>query len=127
MKKGTHPNSLGNLVPGQRKGQRTRITKEFVEKLTDYLTTNFDGFLADIASLSPRDRVAAYLKMAEMVIPKKQEMAFETNEQIDWKINPVTVRELLPLAEPTPPVVDIIHVDIPNTQPNNNTSDEEIF
>jgi len=39
-----NPNSLANLIPGNRQGARAKITKAFVEATCDYLQDNREEF-----------------------------------------------------------------------------------
>lgn len=85
------PESLANLQPGNRKGIRNRITKEFTLKLTEYLMDDLPNFLQELEVLAPRDRVVAKLKLMDMMIPKKHEMEVEAIETPKWEIRRATV------------------------------------
>lgn len=74
---------------GRTKGTPNTITKDLCERVRELLESQFEQVAADLASLEPKDRVNAWLKMSEFVLPKLQrtETTFDlsklTEEQID--------------------------------------------
>ncbi|RZK45082.1 MAG: hypothetical protein EOO61_01285 [Hymenobacter sp.] len=89
-KTGKHknPNSLANLTPGgKKKGSRTRITKNFVESMTDYLEKDLENFLAQVESLSTRDQVMVKMKLMDMVVPKNRIVTNTQETEVDFTIN----------------------------------------
>lgn len=89
------------------------MTKQLQFELVEYLSTNKPAFLARMEALSDRDYVGAWLKLMEMVMPKKQEIEVEATQPITWNINPVRAREIL---------ADADFEDVSNTTTNENES-----
>ena len=75
--RGLHPNSRKALVPGGKAGVRVVLTKEFVKRQVEWLSDNEDVFreaMAELAATSPEKFVNAYLKMIDLIVPKKQDV-----------------------------------------------------
>lgn len=76
---------------GRRAGQPNRSTTDIKSKIADLIDESFDGIKDDLQDLEPKDRVAAYLKFLEYVVPKQREQKIDlstlTDEQIDDLIN----------------------------------------
>jgi hypothetical protein len=92
-----NPKSLQNLNgSGHNKGQRQKLTKAYVSTIMDYLMGDLPTFLAEIESLSPKDRVATKLKMMDMILPKDFNLQLESddeNTKPSWTINFVAPSE----------------------------------
>lgn len=62
-------------------GGRTKGTKNknalLKERISDFLTEKFDGFVKDYESLSPKERARLYSKMIEFSVPKVSAIKFE--------------------------------------------------
>lgn len=86
---GIHPNSLANLVPGGKLGQRKKLTKAYIDATVDFLMANRAEFEARMACLSPRDWVAAYIALGRQIVPKEDTLTVETQPVVDWTINVV--------------------------------------
>lgn len=70
----------GRKTGGRQKGSQnkvTAITKELIVELQSKLQTTI---LEDIKALDPKDRVAAYIKLAEFVVPKPQRLSFSIDD-----------------------------------------------
>lgn len=74
MGRGHHPNSRKALVPGGKAGVRVVLTKDFVRSQVEWLTENEDRFREMMTQLSPKEYVAAYLKLVDLIVPKKQDI-----------------------------------------------------
>ena len=64
----------GKKTGGRKKGTQnkvTALTKEIIADLTSKLQPMI---MEDIEALDPKDRVAAYIKLAEFVVPKPQRL-----------------------------------------------------
>jgi hypothetical protein len=91
------PEQLANLSPGNRKGGRHKITKRYVETLTDFLVSNHDYFLECLAQLTPKEYVAAHIRMFEDVTPKKIEA---TVEEMDKPSFIIQLASTIPSEQP---------------------------
>jgi hypothetical protein len=87
--RGTHPNSLGNLVPGGKLGQRKKLTKAYIDATVDFLMDNRSEFEERMSRLSDRDYVAAYIALGKQIVPKEDTVTHEITPVVDWTINVV--------------------------------------
>ncbi len=72
---------------GRRPGTANRTTADLKSRISDLLDSRFDKVVEDLEQLEPKDRVTAYLKFLEYVVPKMREQKIDlstlTDEQID--------------------------------------------
>lgn len=103
-----NPNSLENLKGGGKPGTRKKLTKAYITSLMDYMVDDLPAFLSEIEQLELKDRVAAKLRIIEMVKPRDINLSFEDEDgeqtKPSWIINfiapkePITV-DITPLEE----------------------------
>lgn len=99
-KKDVKATSLANLKPANRKGIRNRITKKYVETMSDFLMSNHKYFLSQMAMLNSKDYVQAHIKLMEMVFPKQPTItATEETDKPEWIIQVASSVELPKRAE----------------------------
>ena len=76
---------------GRQPGSTNRATTDIKSKIAALIDDQFDSIQADLETLEPKDRVTAYLKFLEYVLPKKREQRVDlstlTDEQIDDLLN----------------------------------------
>ncbi|TDN38595.1 hypothetical protein E4631_23895 [Hymenobacter sp. UV11] len=72
--RGQHPNSRKALVPGGKANVRVVLTKDFVRRQMEWLSDNEEEFRFMLSQLPPKEYVAAYLKLMDLLIPKKQDV-----------------------------------------------------
>ena len=74
---------------GRTIGTPNAVTKNLRERVRELLENQFDQVAADLVGLEAKDRVSAWLKMSEFVLPKLQrtettiDLSKLTDEQID--------------------------------------------
>lgn len=72
---------------GRKPGSTNRASTDIKSKIADLIDQQFDAITADLDLLEPKDRVTAYLKFLEYVLPKQREQKIDlstlTDEQID--------------------------------------------
>jgi hypothetical protein len=72
---------------GRKLGSTNRAAADIKTKIANLIDERFDSILNDIALLEPKERVTAYLKFMEYVVPKQREQKIDlstlTDEQID--------------------------------------------
>lgn len=81
-------NSLSNLNPANRTGKpgvRKHLTTRVVERIHETLEHGYAQFLQDLEELPVRDRVAAYLKLMQLVIPRESLMKISSGEDGEGK------------------------------------------
>lgn len=76
---------------GRQPGSTNRATTDIKSKIAALIDDQFDSIQADLETLEPKDRVTAYLKFMEYVLPKQREQKIDlstlTDEQIDDLLN----------------------------------------
>ena len=84
------------MAHGQKTGGRTagtpnKVTTDLKTRIAALLDTQFDTVAEDLDALEPKDRVTAYLKLLEYVVPKQREQKIDlstlSDEQIDDLLN----------------------------------------
>ncbi|WP_185155472.1 hypothetical protein [Rudanella paleaurantiibacter] len=58
---------------GRKAGIGNKIDAKLKERIAELVEGQFDNIVADLAELEPKDRVAAYQRFLEYVIPKQRE------------------------------------------------------
>lgn len=59
---------------GRKTGTPNAINRDLRERIRDLLENQFEQVTNDLLSLEPKDRVNAWLKMSEFVLPKQREI-----------------------------------------------------
>lgn len=76
---------------GRQPGRTNQTTADIKSKIAALIDQQFDSISNDIELLEPKDRVMAYLKFLEYVLPKQREQKIDlstlTDEQIDDLLN----------------------------------------
>ena len=76
---------------GRKSGSTNRTSTDIKSKIAALIDDQFDTIQADLETLEPKDRVSAYLKFMEYVLPKQREQKIDlstlTDEQIDDLLN----------------------------------------
>ena len=76
---------------GRKAGSTNKDTTDIKSKIAALIDNQFDTIQADLETLEPKDRVAAYLKFMEYVLPKQREQKIDlstlTDEQVDDLLN----------------------------------------
>ncbi|GAB3957141.1 hypothetical protein GCM10028805_48960 [Spirosoma harenae] len=72
---------------GRKPGSTNKASTDIKSKIAALIDNQFDAIQTDLQTLEPKDRVAAYLKFMEYVLPKQREQKIDlstlTDEQID--------------------------------------------
>ncbi|GAB4038685.1 hypothetical protein [Spirosoma jeollabukense] len=72
---------------GRKSGSTNKASTDIKSKIASLIDNQFDAIQADLETLEPKDRVSAYLKFMEYVLPKQREQKIDlstlTDEQID--------------------------------------------
>lgn len=72
---------------GRQSGSTNKASTDIKSKIAALIDNQFDVIQADLETLEPKDRVAAYLKFMDYVLPKQREQKIDlstlTDEQID--------------------------------------------
>ena len=78
-------------VGGRQSGSTNKASIELRNRITSLIDEQFESIKSDLEELDPKERVAAYLKFLEYVLPKQREQKIDlstlTDEQIDDLLN----------------------------------------
>lgn len=81
----------GHKTGGRTAGTPNKVTSNLKNRIATLIDERFDAISSDLELLEPKDRVTAYLKFLEYVIPKQREQKIDlatlTDEQIDELFN----------------------------------------
>ena len=76
---------------GRKSGSTNRTSTDIKSKIADLIDQQFNTITADLELLEPKERVTAYLKFLEYVLPKQREQKIDlstlSDEQIDDLLN----------------------------------------
>ncbi|WP_020602572.1 hypothetical protein [Spirosoma spitsbergense] len=76
---------------GRKPGSTNKATTDIKSKIATLIDSQFDAITTDLEQLEPKDRVTAYLKFLEYVLPKQREQKIDlstlTDEQVDDLLN----------------------------------------
>lgn len=76
---------------GRKAGTPNKATTDLKSKISALVDEQFETIQTDLESLDPKERVTAYLKFLEYVLPKQREQKIDlstlTEEQIDDLLN----------------------------------------
>ncbi|MCC5612557.1 hypothetical protein LC612_39160 [Nostoc sp. CHAB 5834] len=76
---------------GRKPGSTNKVTTDLKSRISALIDQQFDAITADLNELEPKDRVAAYMKFMEYVLPKQREQKIDlstlTDEQVDELLN----------------------------------------
>ncbi len=72
---------------GRKPGSSNKASTDIKSKIASLIDNQFDTIQADLETLEPKDRVTAYLKFLEYVVPKQREQKIDlstlNDEQLD--------------------------------------------
>ena len=76
---------------GRQAGTPNKASADLKGRIAALMDEQFDAIAADLELLEPKDRVTAYLKFLEYILPKQREQKIDlstlTDEQIDDLLN----------------------------------------
>jgi hypothetical protein len=81
---------------GRKKGTQNAVNKDLRERVKDLLESQFDQVVLDLAGLEPKERVNAWLKLSEFVLPKLQrsETVIDFSKMSDAEIDTLFERAI---------------------------------
>ena len=72
---------------GRTSGTPNKATTDIKTKIAALIDEQFEGIQSDLELLEPKERVTAYLKFLEYVLPKQREQKIDLSTLSDEQIN----------------------------------------
>lgn len=83
--------AAGIKTGGRKAGTPNKATADVKARIAALIDAQFDQITDDLEQLEPKERVTAYLKFLEYVLPKQREPKIDlsalTDEQVDELLN----------------------------------------
>ena len=81
----------GVKTGGRIAGTPNKVSSDLKGRISALIDEQFDTVAADLSELEPKDRVTAFLKFLEYILPKQREPKIDlstlTDEQVDDLLN----------------------------------------
>lgn len=78
-------------VGGRQKGSLNRTHKDLKSRITEIVENGFEAIESDLEALEAKDRINAYLKLLEYIMPKQRETKIDiaslTDEEVEELLN----------------------------------------
>ena len=73
----------GQKTGGRIAGTPNKVTSDVKSRIATLIDQQFDAITSDLEQLEPKDRVTAYLKFLEYVLPKQREQNLNVSARLD--------------------------------------------
>lgn len=81
----------GKKTGGRAPGTPNKVNAQLRERIYALIDDQFDTIVEDLETLDPKERIAAFLKFLEYVLPKQREQKLDlstlSDEQVDELLN----------------------------------------
>ena len=81
-------------IGGRPKGVPNKMTADLKSRIAQIVQDGFDAIESDLAELEPKDRVGAYLKMLEYLLPRQLESKIDVSRLSDDEVEALLNRAL---------------------------------
>lgn len=68
---------------GRKSGSQNKVTIDIKSRITQLVEDQFEMIQEDLEALDPKDRVTAYLKFLEYILPKQREQKIDVATKLD--------------------------------------------
>lgn len=68
---------------GRKSGSQNKVTVDIKSRITQLIENQFEMIQDDLENLDPKDRVTAYLKFLEYILPKQREQKIDVATKLD--------------------------------------------
>ncbi|GAB3949534.1 hypothetical protein GCM10028805_25930 [Spirosoma harenae] len=79
---------------GRKPGSPNKTTADIKSRISALIEEQFDSVSADLEKLEPKERVAAYLKFLEYILPKQREQKIDLSALSDQEIDELLERAI---------------------------------
>lgn len=73
-------------IGGRQKGSLNRTHKDLKSRIAQIVEKGFEDIETDLAALETKDRVNAYLKLLEYILPKQRETKIDVSQLSDDEV-----------------------------------------
>lgn len=78
--------AAGTKTGGRQKGTPNRLTTDLKSRIAEVVENGFMSIESDLEALEPKDRVSAYVKLLEYVMPKQRETKIDISNLSDEEV-----------------------------------------
>lgn len=71
---------------GRQKGSENRTNKDLKSRITQLVENGFEAIESDLEALEAKDRINAYLKLLEYIMPKQRETKIDISNLSDEEV-----------------------------------------
>ena len=86
--------AYGTKTGGRKAGTPNKVTSDLRGRIEQLVNDQFDVIKADLETLDPKDRIAAYQRFIEYVLPKQREQKIDLSSLSDEQIDDLLDRVL---------------------------------
>ena len=86
--------AYGQKTGGRKAGTPNKVTSDLRGRIEQLVNDQFDSIKADLEALDPKDRIAAYQRFIEYVLPKQREQKIDLSSLSDEQIDDLLDRAL---------------------------------
>ena len=79
---------------GRKPGSTNRATTDIKSKIAALIDEQFDSVVEDLKALEPKERIAAYQRFIEYVLPKQREQKIDLSSLSDAELDDILTRAL---------------------------------
>ena len=87
----------GKKTGGRKAGTPNKATADIKNRIAQLIDEQFETISSDLDEMDPKDRVSAYLKLLEYVLPKQREQKIDLSNLTDQEIDELLDRALTKL------------------------------
>lgn len=85
---------------GRTAGMLNKATGDLKSRIAALIDEQFDTIADDLEVLEPKDRITAYLKLMEYVVPKQREQKLDLSSMSNEQIDDLLEKALAKIGEP---------------------------
>lgn len=78
--------ATGLKTGGRQKGTPNRLTTDLKSRIAEVVENGFEAIESDLEALEAKDRINAYLKLLEYVMPKQRETKIDISNLSDEEV-----------------------------------------
>lgn len=84
-------------VGGRQLGSSNKASSDLKSRISQLIDEQFDSIVEDLKALDPKDRIAAYQRFVEYVLPKQREQKIDLSTLSDEQVDELLERAITKL------------------------------